>query len=565
MDAAKADLQRARRILSELITPEKGFIRVAVIYGVLISLLTLSVPIAVQTLINTVANIASVRAIIILSSVLLIMLLLSGFLTAMRTRVMELYERHIYARLAAKISLNTITAPHSVFEGRRNFSLTHRYFDIMTLQKNIPSLVVDGFALVLQLAVGFTLVSFYHPMLFAFNLVVLLLIYLIWMLFSRGAKLTALRLSHAKYDTAKWLSSLSAAHEFFQSGRHLDFAGATSEQKIAEYVNAHRGHFRYTFSQVIGFLIIYALASAALLGLGGWLVIQGELSIGQLVAAELIMFTVFFGLTQFTNYLKMYYELYGAADKLGQILELPRDDLEKEALVSPASGSLQCQGLEYSQQDKAVSLSFTVEEGAKAFVTTERGWIQRDFTKLLKLQKSPERGWLRIGDRELSEYDIFGLRHDVFFVDRSLIIECTIKEFLLMAAPDATAAMATTVLDQLELSEYIQNFPDKLDTRLSTLGAPLMPADFLLLKVTAAILAKPQIVVLNQDIDNLPTHLREKVIKVLSQQEFSILYFTNQPEHDQFDGVLQLNATTPGNGSEGITISSGGNSGAVEA
>ncbi len=565
MDTAKSDLQRARRILSELIQPEKGFIRVAVIYGVLISLLTLSVPIAVQTLINTVANIASARAIFILSCVLLVMLLLSGFLTAMRTRVMELYERHVYARLASRLSLNTIMAPHTVFEGRRNFSLAHRYFDIMTLQKNIPALVVDGFALVLQLAVGFTLVSFYHPMLFAFNLVILLLIYLIWVMFSRGAKLTALRLSHAKYDTAKWLSSLSAAHEFFQSGRHLDYAGTTSETKISEYVNAHRSHFRFTFSQVIGFLIIYAFASAALLGLGGWLVIQGELSIGQLVAAELIMFAVFFGLTQFTNYLKMYYELYGAADKLGQILELPQENLDKNGLVALSDGSLQCQDLEYSRQDQKVSLSFTLEAGAKAFVTTERGWIQRDFTKLLKLQKSPDRGWLRIGNRELSEYDIYGLRHDVFFVDRSLIIECTIKEYLLMAAPDATAAMATTILDQLELSDQIQNLPEKLDTRLSTLGAPLMPADFLLLKLTAAILAEPHIVVLNQDIDNLPKHVRDKVIEVLSSQSFSVLYFTNLPEAAHFDGVLQLNASIPGNGSEGITISRGDNSGTVAA
>ncbi len=565
MDNAKSDLQRARRILSELIAPEKGFIRVAVIYGVLISLLTLSVPIAVQTLINTVANIASARAIFILSSVLLVMLLLAGFLTAMRTRVMELYERRVYARLCAKLSLNTLMAPHSVFEGRRNFTLAQRYFDIMTLQKNIPSLVVDGFALLLQLAVGFTLVSFYHPMLFAFNLVILVLIYLIWILFSRGAKLTALRLSHAKYETAKWLSSLSAAHEFFQSGRHLDFAGTTSEDKISNYVDAHRSHFRFTFSQVIGFLFIYALASASLLGLGGWLVIQGELSIGQLVAAELIMFAVFFGLTQFTNYLKMYYELYGAADKLGQILELPQENLDKNPLMALSDGSLHCQDLQYSRQEHKVSLDFTLEAGAKAFVTCERGWIQRGFTKLLKLQALPDRGWLRIGNRELSEYDIYGLRHDVFFVDRSLIIECTIREYLLMAAPQATSAMAASILDQLGLSDQIQNLPDKLDTRLSTLGAPLMSADFLLLKLTAAILAQPKIIVLNQDIDNLPKAARTRVIETLQEQDFSVLYFTNQPVADQFDGVLQLNSTIPGNGSEGIVISPGDKSGTVAA
>ena len=228
---------------------------------------------------------------------------ISAMLTAFRTKVMELYERHVYARLTSQLSLNTLLAPHSVFEGRRNVTLIHRYFDIMTLQKNIPALVVDGFALLLQLIVGFTLVSFYHPMLFALNLLIIALIYFIWLVWGKGAKATALKLSKAKYDSGKWLSNLTAAHEFFQSTRHLDHAGRSTEEKIATYIDCHRQHFKYTFSQVLAFLSLYALASATLLGLGGWLVIRGELSIGQLVAAELIMSAVFVGLTQFTNQL----------------------------------------------------------------------------------------------------------------------------------------------------------------------------------------------------------------------------------------------------------------------
>jgi len=203
VEKAEPDLARARRILSSLVAPERGFIRVALIYGVAIALFTLAVPIAVQTLINTVANLASTRMIVILSTVLFITLFISAMLTALRTKVMELYERHVYARLTSQLSLNTLLAPHSVFEGRRNVTLIHRYFDIMTLQKNIPSLVIDGFALLLQLIVGFTLVSFYHPMLFAFNVVIIGLIYVIWLIWGHGAKKTAIKLSMAKYDSGK--------------------------------------------------------------------------------------------------------------------------------------------------------------------------------------------------------------------------------------------------------------------------------------------------------------------------------------------------------------------------
>jgi putative ABC transport system ATP-binding protein len=202
------DLDRVRQVLGELIAPESGFIKAVIVYGIAISLLTLAVPIAVQTLVNTVANIASTRAVLILAGLLLLTLVLSGALNALRTHVMEIYERRIYARLTSEISLRAILAPHNVFEGRQNSTITQRYFEIMTLQKNVPALLVDGFALLLQLLVGFTLVSFYHPMLFVFNLVIVLGIYLIWRIWGDNAKLTAIQLSSAKYESAKWLSEI---------------------------------------------------------------------------------------------------------------------------------------------------------------------------------------------------------------------------------------------------------------------------------------------------------------------------------------------------------------------
>ena len=192
------DLRATRKTLFKLLKPESDFFWVAIAYGVAISLMTLAVPIAVQTLINSIANIGSTRAVIILATVLFLTLFISGVFSALRMRIMEFYERKVYARLTAALSLRTIMAPHSYFEGRQNTNVTQRYFDIMTLQKNIPSLMVDGFALVLQMLVGFTLVSFYHPALFVFNLVLILVMYAIWKIWGAGAKRTAIELSQAK-------------------------------------------------------------------------------------------------------------------------------------------------------------------------------------------------------------------------------------------------------------------------------------------------------------------------------------------------------------------------------
>lgn len=535
------DLNRTRKLLKGLLKPEAGFFGVVMVYGVAIGLLTLAVPIAVQTLINTIANIASVRAVTILAMVLFTTLFVSGVVSALRMRVMEYYERRIYTRLTADLGLRTILAPHSFFEGRKNNGITQRYFDIMILQKNVPNLMVDGFAFMLQMLVGVTLISFYHEALLAFNMVLLLVFYFIYKLWGNRAKRTAIELSHAKYSTAKWLSDIAAAHEFFKSSRHVDYAGKTTEKHIDHYVEKHSCHFVYTFYQSVAFLLLYALASAALLGLGGWLVVQGQLSIGQLVAAELVMSGIFFGLSRFSYYLKLYYELYGSADKIGKALVIPQEETNMAARHHDEDdGCLECKDLLLSHLDRKCYLNLHIEQGAKVYVMTESSWIQRQFIHLLKLFREPKQGWIKLGSLEFSDYDTFELRQMISMVDRSLIVECTIQDYLRMSAPQATIAQMNQALIMVGLDRVIGNLPDGIETRMTPLGTPLLPAELLLLKLAAAIIAKPKVVILNQHFDAIPHEERMRLLEVIADLPFTVLYFTTHPEDSCFDGVIEL-------------------------
>jgi hypothetical protein len=78
---------------------------------------------------------------------------------------------------------------------------------------------------------------------------------------------------------------------------------------------------------------------------------------------------------------------------------------------------------------------------------------------------------------------------------------------------------------------------------LSVLGAPFQSVEVLLLKLAAAILAHPKVLVLNQRFDNVLGHAREHIMQVLEQQPFTVLYFTSYPDNRFFDGCLQLTLT----------------------
>ncbi|MEC8418998.1 MAG: ABC transporter ATP-binding protein, partial [Pseudomonadota bacterium] len=468
---AKAiNLRETRKTLFSLLKPESGFFWVAIAYGVAISLMTLAVPIAVQTLINSIANIGSTRAVVILAVVLFLTLFISGIFSALRMRVMEFYERKVYARLTSQLGLKTIMAPHSFFEGRQNVSITQRYFDIMTLQKNIPSLMIDGFALVLQMLVGFTLVSFYHPALFAFNVVLLMTMYAVWKIWGRGAKRTAIELSHAKYDSAKWLHDIASAHEFFKSADHVEYAGRSTEGFINNYVKKHKAHFHYTFSQVVMFLLMYAISSAALLGIGGVLVVQGELSIGQLVAAELVMSAVFLGLSRFTQYLKLYYELYGAAEKLGGALKIPQEDLHSDSVAVPASSKLVFNKVTLAYGADKCEVDVTLEPGTQYFVTSDKSWVQKQLLGYLKKYERVPAGDILLGNLSLNDYDTHELRQAVTILDRSLIIEVSIERYLKLAQPEASHADIRHALEEVEMHKVIDALPEGLQTKVSVLG-----------------------------------------------------------------------------------------------
>lgn len=542
--AKPIDLRKTRKTLFSLLKPEAGFFWVAIAYGVAISLMTLAVPVAVQTLINSIANIGSTRAVIILAVILFLTLFISGVFSALRMRVMEFYERKVYARLTADLGLKTILAPHSFFEGRQNVSITQRYFDIMTFQKNMPSLMIDGFALVLQMLVGFTLVSFYHPALFAFNVVLLLTMYAVWKIWGRGAKRTAIELSNAKYDSAKWLHDIAIAHEFFKSADHVEYAGRSTEGYISNYVKKHKSHFHYTFSQVVMFLLMYAVASASLLGIGGVLVVQGELSIGQLVAAELVMSAVFFGLSRFTQYLKLYYELYGAAEKLGGALDMPQEELNTSEHI-PASSKLVFNDVELKHGNDACHLNVIFEPGTKYFVTTDKSWVQKQLLGLLKQYDRVKSGDILLGELSLNDYDTHELRQAVTILDRSLIIEVSVERYLKLAHPQATIADIRAALEEVEMTKVIDSLPEGLQTKVSVLGAPLQPLEFLLLKLAAAIIGKPKLLILNQHFDAIPVELRARLLRRLSKYDFTVMYFTNMPLPDCFEGMLHLhdNAT----------------------
>lgn len=299
-----------------ILAPDRSFYVLAIIYSVVISLLTLAVPVSVQALITSVANTGLPQAVVVLASILFAVLSLSSILMLLRHYLLERLERRMYARLCSWISKEIIYTSQRKLSDESETFLINRYFDIMTLQTHVPELLMGGVTLLLQTFVGALLVSFYHPLLMVFSGALIFLIYLVWRIWGPAAARSSVALSHAKYNSAAWLHKMSTQlRKSDQAHKHDDYA-IKSDQMIDKYLEAHIRHFHHNFSQVVAFAIIYAVANAALLGLGGYLVILGELTLGQLVAAELILSVILVSILQFGQYFGKFYDVCAASDEL---------------------------------------------------------------------------------------------------------------------------------------------------------------------------------------------------------------------------------------------------------
>ena len=535
MAGERFGLRHAAAWLQEIVGPDRGYVNVGIVYTLAITLLSLATPISVQLLINSVARTALVAPLWILSGVLLALLLLVAGLSALRVYLLAVFERRIFARVVAEVTVRAVHAQNPFFADDSRGSLFNRYFDMVVVQKSVPSLVIGAFTIVLQGVVGLVVTSFYHPFFLAFNIVLVATCFLIWMVWRHGAITGAVGVSHAKHAAAQWLESVGASNGFYKSARHLDFAMDRSEMVTADYIRAHRHYFRYSFAQALGYFLVYAFAAAALLALGGNLILAGQLSIGQLVAAELILSGVFYGISQLGWYLDTFYDLVASSEELSQIFAIPQEPAGLSG-QAPPDGSVRFRNVELNE----ARFDFAVGSGEQAVVLAEPG-VESQIALLLKRHANPDRGLVTIGGSDLGSFDMYLLRSAVMVLNRPTIVDVTIREYLNLAAGgNADNAMILNMLEVVGLAARISSLPHGLDTQLASSGSPLSIVEVMQLKAATALISRPRLLLLSQLYDMMPAEPLHATLNMLRDHGTTVLLFSGRPETLHLDSILWL-------------------------
>ncbi len=524
-----------------ILAPDRAFFWLAIVFSVAISVLTLAVPLSVQILISTVANTALTRPVVVLAGVLCGLLALYGLLVGIQAQLMDVFERRLFARITKEIALRSIHARYADVESMNREELANRFFEIITIQRNMPSLVVTGSAIVLQAIVGFAVVSAYHPVFVVFNATVLVLAWLIWKGWAGPSIRSKLTASKAKFDVASWLEELGRANAFFKSSRHVRLALETSERRIADYVAAHRQHFRMKFSQQLGFLTLYATASASLLGLGGWLVVSNQLTLGQLVAAELILSAVFVSFARLPSLLEEYYEVCAALYKLGDFFDIPLEGPIDGDAVPEGPVGLKFIDATTRHRDREFHFDFEIPPGAKLMTVGSSYSLQKGLIDLVMRHQSPHRGVLLYGGHDIADLHLHRLRDGIALVDNSGVLERSIEDNLRGGDPGLSRAELRAMLAVVGLDAVINGLPRGLSTPLGSFGYPLSRSETIRLKIAAALLARPQVLILTQVFDSLSHAYRRAIVDyIVRVPDLTFIHFSNRRDIGAYREYLYL-------------------------
>lgn len=523
-----------------MIRPEAGFYKVVLIYSLAISLLTLAVPISLQLLVDTVANIALLRAVVLISVMLFALLFISGVMYALRAYAMEIFTRKLYARISSEIAMTAMLAESDYFEEFQKSDLFNRYFDILTLKKSIPNILTNGFTLLLQLIIGFSVVSFYHFYFLIFCIVLILLIWLIWRIWGWASINSAFSLSEAKYKTAAWLQSLAVTNESYRASQDPNYAIEETDRFVNDHIDNQKKHFRNTYSQLLSFLFLYALASAVLLGMGGWLVIIGQLTLGQLVAAELIMSAIFVGLPQLAGYLDYFFDVCAAIEELSRFKEVQTQlTVKSGGSRMPEDNAIEFSRVRLERFDQKMEFDFSLP--GKGIVRVLGNPVcLKWLTELLRGNYQPNGGLITIGETDNLDIDRQLLRQSIKIVDRVTLLPMSVKAYLELYVSADTKYSRQQALAIMRLDDDIAQLKSGMETVLSRSAWPLTQPQAIRLKLATALLSKPSILVLGDIVDTVDPDIMEPFIEKMVMQGTTVLYFTRREDMKGFTHTMTI-------------------------
>lgn len=509
-----------------LMRVDKKDIYQIILYSILAGVISLSLPLGIQSIINflqagKVSTSWVVLVVIVVAGVALV-----GILKIMQYRIIENLQQKIFVRSSFEFAYRF---PKIKFSSLYNYSppeLANRFFDTLTVQKGFSKLILDISGAVLQILFGIVLLSMYHTFFIFFGVVLIILLYLIFKLNFASGLSTSLEESNYKYKVAHWLQEIARNHLSFKNEKLFDYSLDKNDRLVNSYLEHRESHFgvlRRQFIQLTGFKV---LITAGLFIIGGLLVLNQQMNIGQFVAAEIVILSIITAVEKLFSGTELFYDVLTSLEKIGKVVDMELEDQEQRGdyKLDDEDMFMETENLSYrfpgSETDVLSKITLSIKQGDKILIDGENGSGKTTLIRLLSRVIEPTGGNIFINDTNYKKFSIDEYRSSIGTITvNDNVFEGSIYENITCRNPHIEMKQVYQVLDTLRLTEYIKSQPNGLDTVVHSEGKRLSSSIIQKILLARCIISNPKILFLEEPLEKVDDVSSKEIIDYLTSED----------------------------------------------
>jgi ABC-type bacteriocin/lantibiotic exporter with double-glycine peptidase domain len=488
-----------------LLHAERSDIYVVITYTFALVLFSLLVPLATQSLVNTIAAGLFIQPLVTLSLLVFGGLFLAGIMQMLQLSVVELIQQRVFATTALKISDVLARACAPSLRNEYTPELVNRFFDVLTVQKALSKIMVDGIGAAVQTILGLAILGFYNPSLLLLDLLLIVGLLSSTILFGSGGLRTSLKESKEKYAVADWLEDIARCSVSLKVHGNREYLEHRADKTIVRYLTERRAHFKVFMRQAGAFYFFQAFAQAVALAGGGWQVISGNLSLGQLVAAQIIIATVLAAMEKLVRQSDQFFDLLTGLDKVGHVTDIATERSGGSDLAFPAEPSgldVNCRNIRFSYRENTPildGLNMRLRNGERVSLVGASGAGKSTLGLLLCGLDEPSHGTIEFDNAEIRGLSLDSIRSHVSMIGyENELFDGTIEENIIVGRKGISPSDVSWALDIAQLQDDVANMPEGVLTKVISMGKNLSRGQIQRLLIARAVVGHPRLLILDE-------------------------------------------------------------------
>ena len=519
-----------------LLKEEKNQVYSIYFYAILNGIVTLSLPLGIQAILNFILGGRISTSWIILVLIVAMGVAFGGFLQISQLQIMEKLQQRIFSKAGLSIAYRLPRIKAEILHGEPAPEIVNRFFETITLQKGLSKILIEFSTALLQVFFGLLLLSVYHPTFIFFGLILITILFLIFYFTSPKGMGTALKESTYKYHTAYWLEEVGRALNTFKLVGNSRLPILRVDKLLQRYIEFRAKHFSVLIFQYKIMIAFKVLIVTSLLVAGSVLLINDQISIGQFVAAEVIIILVINSVEKLILSLETVYDTLVAVEKLGHVmdLELEHNHGSEKLIVSKPEGlKFSMENVTFQPQDADFpllrDLNLTIQPGEKVVVTGRSGSGKSALLALFSGLYEDYSGKVKVNDLSLDMIQLEKYRAMVGdCMEAEQIFYGSIADNILVGRPYERNQL-DFILDLVGLKDYIYQLPADLDTILQPEGKGLSRKLVQSILLARAFVGTPKAMIMENALLYVDEDIKKRVADYLFNGNWTLVLVSNDP------------------------------------